>query len=79
MRLNSTPITDTIVMKNLITNGLQLSGSYFPLLKPYTWQISDELCSDLKMSEQQEILGVVGGVGPSATVDFLDKIIRDTL
>lgn len=30
------------------------------------------------MSEQQKILGVVGGVGPSATVDFLDKIIRNT-
>jgi aspartate racemase len=30
------------------------------------------------MSKQQKILGVVGGVGPSATVDFLDKIIRNT-
>ncbi len=30
------------------------------------------------MSEQQKILGVVGGVGPSATVDFMDKIIRHT-
>jgi len=30
------------------------------------------------MSKQQKILGVVGGVGPSATVDFMDKIIRNT-
>jgi aspartate racemase len=30
------------------------------------------------MSKQQKILGVVGGVGPSATVDFMDKIIRYT-
>ena len=30
------------------------------------------------MSKQKQILGVVGGVGPSATVDFLDKIIRNT-
>ena len=30
------------------------------------------------MSKQQKILGVVGGVGPSATVDFMDKIIRHT-
>ena len=30
------------------------------------------------MRKQQKILGVVGGVGPSATVDFLDKIIRNT-
>lgn len=31
-----------------------------------------------RMSKQQKILGVVGGVGPSATVDFMDKIIRYT-
>ena len=30
------------------------------------------------MSKQQKILGVVGGVGPSATVDFMDKLIRHT-
>ncbi len=30
------------------------------------------------MGKQQKILGVVGGVGPSATVDFMDKIIRHT-
>ena len=30
------------------------------------------------MRKQQKILGVVGGVGPSATVDFLDKIICNT-
>ena len=30
------------------------------------------------MSKQQKILGVVGGVGPSATVDFMDKLIRNT-
>ena len=30
------------------------------------------------MSKQQKILGVVGGLGPSATVDFMDKIIRNT-
>jgi aspartate racemase len=30
------------------------------------------------MSTQQKILGVVGGVGPSATVDFMDKVIRNT-
>jgi aspartate racemase len=30
------------------------------------------------MSKRQKILGVVGGVGPSATVDFMDKIIRLT-
>ncbi len=30
------------------------------------------------MKKQQKILGVVGGLGPSATVDFMDKLIRMT-
>jgi len=30
------------------------------------------------MKKQRKILGIVGGLGPSATVDFMDKLIRFT-
>jgi aspartate racemase len=49
-----------------------------PLLDPHR-VYAQHLVSDPAMIVQRPFkLGVVGGVGPAATVDFLDKLVRNT-
>ncbi len=44
----------------------------------YTYLLTDGHKVIWEMKKQQKILGIVGGLGPSATVDFMDKLIRHT-
>lgn len=60
----------------LVTN--ELAEVTVPLLDPHRVYAQHLVADPAAEVERPFKLGVVGGVGPAATVDFLDKVVRNT-
>jgi len=60
----------------LVTN--ELAQGAVPLLDPHRVYAQHLVADPAPELERPFKLGVVGGVGPAATVDFLDKVVRNT-
>lgn len=60
----------------LVTN--ELAQGAVPLLDPHRVYAQHLVADPAAEIERPFKLGVVGGVGPAATVDFLDKVVRNT-
>lgn len=60
----------------LVTN--ELAQGAVPLLDPHRVYAQHLVCDPGPEVERPFKLGVVGGVGPAATVDFLNKVVRNT-
>ncbi|HEY5759694.1 MAG TPA: amino acid racemase [Steroidobacter sp.] len=60
----------------LVTNELAQGAA--PLLDPHRVYAQHLIADPAAEVERPFKLGVVGGVGPAATVDFLDKVVRNT-
>ena len=56
----------------------ELSQLAVPLLDPHRVYAQHLVADPAAEIERPFKLGVVGGVGPAATVDFLDKVVRNT-
>lgn len=56
----------------------ELAQAQAPLLDPHRVYAQHLVADPAAEIERPFKLGVVGGVGPAATVDFLDKVVRNT-